>query len=465
MKKGKSIGEKRDVPGNRSKVLLKLRYEYVPKGVSYATPIFIASGKEALVKDVDGNEYLDFASGISTLNLGYCNDEISLAVKEQMHKYLHSCFQVLMYEPYVQLAKKLTEVTPGDFPKQVLLVNSGAEAVENAVKIARRSTGRQGLITFENAFHGRTYIAMGLTSQVKNYKLGFGPFDPMIQRYPYAYTYRAPFKTSDADYAQWCVKQIEDGFRTYMAAEEIAAIIVEPFLGEGGYVIPPKEFLQGLRRLCDQHHIVFIVDEIQSGMGRTGKLWAVEHFDVVPDILLAAKTLGGGLVLSAVVGRKDVMDSVNEGGIGGTFGGNPLSCIAALKTLEIIERDKLLDRATIIGNYAKNRLAAMTDKYSLIGDVRGLGCAIGIEFVKDRDTKESAEVEVARIRQKCLERGLIILSAGAFHNVLRFMFPLIIEEPELDMGLSILDDAIREVNAESISIHPLNRYNEIGRVM
>jgi 4-aminobutyrate aminotransferase/(S)-3-amino-2-methylpropionate transaminase len=442
------IGEKRDVPGNRSKELLTLRNEYVPKGVSYATPVFIASGKEALIKDVDGNEYLDFASGISTLNLGHCNDEISLAIKEQMEKYLHSCFQVVMYEPYVHLAKKLAEVTPGDFPKQVLLVNSGAEAVENAVKIARRSTGRQGLIAFENAFHGRTSMAMGLTSQVKNYKLGFGPFDPSIQRYPYAYTYRAPFKTTDAEYGKWCVKQIENGFITYMPAEETAAIIVEPFLGEGGYVIPPREFLQGLRQLCDEYSILLIADEIQSGMGRTGKLWAVEHFGVVPDILLTAKTLGGGLVLSAVVGRKEIMDSVDAGGIGGTFGGNPLSCVAALKTLEIIERDKLLDRATELGKYAMSRLMAMSDKYSLIGEVRGLGCAIGIEFVKDRETKEPAEKEVTRIRQKCLERGLITLSAGALHNVLRLMFPLIIKENELERGLSILDNAIKEVSAE-----------------
>jgi 4-aminobutyrate aminotransferase / (S)-3-amino-2-methylpropionate transaminase / 5-aminovalerate transaminase len=448
MKKGQLIGEKRDLPGDKSAELLKLRNEYVPRGVSYATPIFIASGKESVIEDVDGNQYLDFASGISTLNLGYCNDEIGQAIKEQMNNYLHSCFQVVMYEPYVKLAQKLAEVTPGNFPKQTMLVNSGAEAVENAVKIARLSTGRRGVIAFEHAFHGRTSMAMGLTSQVKNYKLGFGPFDPAILRYPYAYTYRASFKTTEAEYGKWCIKQIENGFKTQMPAEEIAAVIVEPFLGEGGYVIPPQEFLQGLRQLCDKYGILFIADEIQSGMGRTGKLWAVEHFDIVPDILLAAKTLGGGLVLSAVVGKKEIMESVEIGGIGGTFGGNPLSCVAALKTFEIIERDKLLERATKIGKYARNRLIAISDKYSLIGDVRGLGCAIGIEFVKDRETKEPAEKEVTRIKQKCLERGLITLPAGALHNVLRLMFPIIIKEQELDTGLDILEVAIKEVNAE-----------------
>ena len=451
MERGKLVGEKRNVPGERSADLLEARNRYVPRGVSYATPVFIASGKGALIEDVDGNEYLDFASGISTLNLGHRNDEISLAITEQMQRYLHTCFQVLMYEPYVQLAKKLAEVTPGDFAKQVLLVNSGSEAVENAVKIARRSTGRRGLIAFEHAFHGRTFMAMGLTSQVENYKLGFGPFDPTIQRYPYAYTYRAPFKTTDAEYGRWCVKQIENGFKTHMSAKETAAIIVEPFLGEGGYVIPPKEFLQGLRRLCDEHGIVLIADEIQSGMGRTGKLWAVEHFGVVPDILLAAKTLGGGLVLSAVVGRKEIMDSVDAGGIGGTFGGNPLSCVAALKTFEIIERDKLLERAAALGDISKRRLIKMADKYALIGDVRGLGCAIGIEFVKDRETKAPAAEEVARVRRKCLERGLITLSAGALHNVLRLMFPLVIKDNELETGLRILEDAIKEVTEESAS--------------
>jgi 4-aminobutyrate aminotransferase/(S)-3-amino-2-methylpropionate transaminase len=451
MKRGRLVGEKRDVPGKKSAELLDVRNRYIPRGVSYATPIFIDSGKGALVKDVDGNEYLDFTSGISALNLGHSNDEISLAIKEQIQKYLHTCFQVVMYEPYVKLAKRLTEVTPGDFAKQVLLVNSGAEAVENAVKIARRSTSRRGIIAFEHAFHGRTFMALGLTSQAENYKLGFGPFDPMIQRYPYAYAYRAPFKTTDAEFGRWCVKQVENGFKTYMSSNDTAAIIVEPFLGEGGYVIPPKEFLQGLRELCDRYGILLIVDEIQSGMGRTGKLWAVEHFGVVPDILLAAKTLGGGLVLSAVIGRKEIMDSVDVGGIGGTFGGNPLSCVAALKTLEIIERDSLLERATVLGDFAKNRLTVMAGKYNLIGDVRGLGCAIGIEFVKDKETKAPATEEVTKIRQRCLEYGLMTLSAGSFHNVLRLMFPLIIKDNELETGLCILENAIKEVAVESVS--------------
>jgi len=443
MNKGKKVGEERALPGEKSAELLGLTNEYVPKGVFHVAPIFISKGKGALVEDVDGNEYLDFATGISALTVGHCNDEVVSIVKEQADKYLHTCFHVLMYESYVRLAKKLTEITPGNFPKQVFLVNSGAEAVENAVKIARRYTGRYGIIAFEHAFHGRTAIAMGLTSQVKYYKFGFGPFDAGIQRFPYAYTYRAPFKITDAEYGEYCVRRIEDSFKTYMPAEAIAAIIVEPILGEGGYVVPPVEFLKGLRRICDDYGILLIADEVQSGMGRTGKMWAIEHFHVVPDMLLAAKSLGGGLVISAVVGRKDVMNSVDAGGLGSTFGGNPLSCVAALKTIEVIEQDKLLDRATKLGKMVRGRFEGMKEKYGIIGDVRGLGCIIGIEFVKDRETKEPAAKELGEIRKNCFEHGLITMSCGVLHNVLRVMFPVVIKEDELEKGLDILEDAIR----------------------
>jgi 4-aminobutyrate aminotransferase/(S)-3-amino-2-methylpropionate transaminase len=443
MSKGKGIGEKRDLPGMKSAELLRLRDQYVPKGVYHIAPIFVEKGKGALVVDVDGNEYIDFCSGISTLNIGHCNDEVISAIKEQADKYLHTCFHTLMYESYVNLAKKLTEITPGSFPKQVLLTNSGAEAVENAIKIARRYTGRRGIIAFENAFHGRTALTMGLTSQVKYYKYGFGPFDPSIQRFSYAYSYRAPFGIDADKYADYCVKKIEDSFKTYTPAEETAAIIVEPVLGEGGYVAPPAGFIKGLRRICDEYNMLLIADEVQSGMGRTGKMWAIEHYDVVPDILLSAKGLGGGLVISAVVGRKDIMDSVDTGGIGTTFGGNPLSCVAALKTVEIIQ--SLLPQATRLGKFTTDRLNQMKQKYDLIGDVRGLGCMIGIEFVKDRSTKEPAADEVKKIQQKCCERGLLIMTCGPLHNVFRLMFPLVISEDDIEKGLDIFEDTIKNV--------------------
>jgi len=445
MSKGKKVGEKRDLPGTKSAELLELRNQYVPKGVFQIAPIFIEKGKGAIVEDVDGNEYIDFCAGISTLSLGHCNDEVIAAIREQAGKHLHTCFHVLMYEPYVRLAKKLTEITPGSFPKQVLLANSGAEAVENAVKIARRYTGRRGIIAFEHAFHGRTALAMGLTSQVKYYKYGFGPFDPNIQRFPYAYSYRAPFNLKDDEYGEYCVKKIEDSFKTYTPSEEIAAMIVEPVLGEGGFIAPPPVFLKGLRRICDEYKILLVADEVQSGMGRTGKMWAVEHYDVVPDILLSAKGLGGGLVISAIVGRKEVMDSVDIGGIGGTFGGNPLSCVAALKTIEVIEKNDLLAKATYLGNITKNRLNNIKQKYNLIGDVRGLGSMIGVELVKNRVTKEPASEETTKIRKRCHEYGLLIMSCGALHNVFRIMFPLTIKDIELEMGLDIFEDSIKEV--------------------
>jgi 4-aminobutyrate aminotransferase/(S)-3-amino-2-methylpropionate transaminase len=446
MSKGKKPGKKRELPGVKSAELLKLRNQYVPRGVFQIGPIFIEKGKGAIVEDVDGNEYIDFCAGISTLSVGHCNDEVITAVKEQADKHLHTCFHVLMYESYIKLAQKLAEITPGDFPKQVLLVNSGAEAVENAVKIARRYTGRRGIIAFEHAFHGRTSLAMGLTSQVKYYKYGFGPFDSSIQRFPYPYSYRAPFDMDENKYAEYCVQKIEDSFRTYSPSEEYAAVIVEPVLGEGGFVPPPVSFLKGLRRICDEYKILLIADEVQSGMGRTGKMWAVEHHNVVPDILLSAKGLGGGLVISAVIGRKEVMDSVDIGGIGGTFGGNPLSCVAALKTIEVIENNNLLTRATYLGNITKDRLNVMKQKYSLIGDVRGLGSMMGVELVKNRATKEPASEETAKIRNRCHEYGLLIMTAGALHNVFRFMFPLVIDENELELGLKIFENSVNELS-------------------
>ena len=446
MSNGAKVGEERVLPGKKSAELLSVRNEYVPKGIFQVVPTFIARGKGALVEDVDGNEYIDFAGGISVLNAGHCHDEVVSAIKEQADKYLHTSFNVLMYESYVKLAKKLAEITPGNFSKQVLMVNSGAEGIENAVKIARRYTGRYGIIAFEHAFHGRTTLTMSLTSQVRYYKYGFGPFDPGVQRFPYAYTYRAPFKTSDAEYAEYCVKRIEDGFRTYMAAESIAAIIVEPLLGEGGYVLPPLDFIKGLRRICDENGILLISDEIQSGMGRTGKMWAIEHFDVVPDILVASKSLGGGLVIAATIASKDIMESVDTGGIGGTFGGNPLSCVAALKVLEIYEREKLVDRSNKLGNIARDRLDGMKEKCNIIGDVRGAGLGIGIELVKNRETKEPAPGETKEILGKCHAHGLILMSCGALHNVIRIMAPLVIKEDELVKGLDILEDTIKEVN-------------------
>lgn len=446
MGKGAGIGERRKVPGEKSAELIKLWDKYVPKAVFRTVPIFVVEGKGALVKDVDGNKYIDFTSGLCVLNVGHQNDKIVRAINEQVGKLSNLCVHVAPHELYLRLAKKLAEITPGNFPKQVLLTNSGAEAVENSIKVARKYTGRRGVIAFEHAFHGRTYLGMGLTSGIK-FKHGFGPFDPSIVRFPYAYTYRAPFQVSDADYGNYCVKTIEDSFNTYMPADEIAALIVEPVAGEGGYIVPPAEFIRGLRKLCDNYGIILIIDEIQTGIGRTGKMWAVEHFGVLPDILLSAKSLGGGMVLSATIGRKEIMDSVDAGGLGGTFGGNPLACVAALKVIEVIEQEKLLSRATKLGHMAKSRLDDIKERYDIIGDVRGLGCMVGVELVMNRATKEPAAEKTSAIIKRCCEHGLIIMSCGALRNILRLMFPLVIEEDELSKGLDILEDAIKEANA------------------
>ena len=444
----KKVGEERVLPGKKAGKLLELREEYIPKAIYQIGPLFVARAKGALVEDVDGNEYLDFVAGVAALNIGHCHEKVVSALKEQEDKYLHTAFNILMYESYVKLAKKLVEITPGNFPKQVVFKNSGSEAIEDSVKIARRYTGKYNIIAFEGAFHGRTQTAAALTSQVKNYKFGFGPLDPGVHRFPYAYGYRAPFGLTDVEYGEYCVKRIEDSFKSYIAPEETAAIIFEPLLGEGGYVIPPAEFVKGLRMLCDKYGLLLIVDEIQSGMGRTGKMWAIEHFDVVPDILVVAKSLGGGTIISATVARKDMLDVIGVGGLGGTLGGNPVSCVAALKTIEVIEQEKLLDRATKLGKIAKGRLEGMKEKYDIVGDVRGIGLSLGIEFVRNRETKEPAAEETAEALRKCHAQGLIIASCGTFKNVIRIIPPIVIEEDDLERGLDILEAAVREVNRE-----------------
>ena len=430
-------------PGTKSNELMKLRDKYVPKAVYNVTPIFVAESEGAVMKDVDGNEYIDFVSGISSLNVGHRDPEVMKAVKEQLEKYLHLCFHVTSYEPYVRLAEKLATITPGNFEKKVVLVNSGAEAVENAVKVARRYTGRPTIVAFEYAFHGRTGLAMGLTGSVHPYKYGFGPLDPAIHRTPYAYCYRCSFGLEYPTCNMKCVEYIRDTFAVHLSPDEVAAIIVEPIQGEGGFIVPPKEFMQGLRKVCDENDILLIADEVQSGAGRTGKMFAVEHHNVVPDMITMAKSLGGGLPLAAVIGKKDLMDSVHVGGLGGTFGGNPLSCVAGLKTVELAQQ--LLENAERLGKFLMRRLKEMYEKYEIIGDVRGVGLMAGVELVKDRKTKEPAKEERNKILTECCQNGLIIIGAGAYKNVVRFLSPLNISEDLLSKGLDIFEKSTKKV--------------------
>ncbi|MFW6150470.1 MAG: aspartate aminotransferase family protein, partial [Chloroflexota bacterium] len=404
---GAMIGQERQVPGPAGRELLQRRERCVSRALGNPT-LFVSRAKGSRVWDVDGNEYLDFTGGICCVNTGHCSEPVVKAVQEQVATYNHTFAPWHMYESYIQLAEKLIQVTPGDFDKRVLLFNSGAEAVENAVKAARRYTGRYNVLAFERGFHGRTWLAMSLTSGVRNYKYGFGLSDIGIYRAPYPYEYRCPYDLSDASCTGACLDRIREMDKTTVSLDSFAAAIIEPVQGEGGYIPAPPAFIQGLRHICDEYGIVFIDDSIQTGMGRTGRLWAIEHSDVVPDILVAAKSLAGGLVLSAVVGNKEVLDATNPGGLGGTFGGNPASCVAAVKVLEQIESEGLVHRAAHLGEVAMKRLLHVQGRYTPVGDVRGLGSMIGIELVQDQRTKEPAGAETRRVVTTCRERGLLL---------------------------------------------------------
>ena len=433
------------IPGPNSQELLEKKQKYVAKGISNGTPLFIDKAEGALMTDVDGNTFIDFYGGIGVINAGHCPQPVVKAIQDQAEKLLHSCFMVTMYDSFVDLDQKITEITPGDFEKKTALVNSGAEAVENAVKIARAYTKRTGIIAFEMAFHGRTNMAMALTSKVKPYKHGFGPFVPDVYKMPSAYCYRCYYRSSYPGCGMQCLQQFDRFFAAEVAPESIAAMIIEPVQGEGGFIVPPKEFLPGLKKIADQHGILLIVDEVQTGFGRTGKMFASEQFGVVPDIMTMAKSIAAGLPLSAVVGKAEIMDAPGPGQLGGTFAGNPLSCAAALATIDYIEQEQLPHKAEKIGSVVMDRLKDMQEKYSLIGDVRGLGAMIGIELVKDRQTQEPAKEETGRIVQECLEQGLIIISAGVYGNVVRMLMPLVITDEQLEQALNILDNAFAKV--------------------
>ncbi len=430
-----------EVPGPKSQELMKLRQQYVARGPANVTPVFVEKAKGALITDVDGNEYIDFAGGIGVINVGHCSDEVVNAVKEQAEKFIHPCFHVTMYEPYVKLARKLAEITPGDFPKKTMLANSGAEAVENAVKIARKYTGKMGIISLECAFHGRTLMTMSLTSKVKPYKFGFGPFAPETYKIPSAYCYRCAFNSTYSECGMHCVEHLERFFIAEFPAEHVAAVIAEPVQGEGGFIVQPKEFIQGIKKICEDNDILYISDEVQAGFARTGKMFAIEHFDVEPDLITMSKSLAGGMPLSAVTGRAEVMDAPAPGEIGGTFGGNPLSCVAALEVIGKIERENLTRRSTEIGERMLNRLKEMQEKYPVIGDVRGLGAMVAVELVKDPQTKEPNKELTAKVARACYEKGLIVMSAGIYSNVLRFLTPLVITDNQLDQGMDILEKA------------------------
>lgn len=428
--------------------LVARRERAVAKGVGNLAPIFAQSAKGAVVTDVEGREYIDFVGGIGVNNAGHCHPKVVAAVKEQAERLMHGCFHITMYEPYVELCEKLAALTPGSFAKKAVLLNSGAEAVENAIKIARYATGRQGVVAFETGFHGRTLLAMSLTSKVKPYKFGFGPFAPEIYRMPYAYCYRCPFGREYPSCGIQCAEHLRDFFIGNVASENVAALIVEPICGEGGFITPPPEYFPRLKAICEEFGIVFIADEIQTGAGRTGTMFAMEQWGVEPDLVTTAKSMGGGMPISAVVGKAEIMDAVHPGGLGGTYGGNPVSCASALAVLKAFEEEKLLDTANALGEKVRARFESWRKDIPLVGDVRGKGPMLAIELVTDRAAKTPAAAAAKEVSRLCVEKGLLLLSCGNFGNVLRTLMPLVITDEQLERGLSILEQSLREASAD-----------------
>ncbi|MBI4399400.1 4-aminobutyrate--2-oxoglutarate transaminase [Candidatus Micrarchaeota archaeon] len=440
----KSISLKTKIPGPKSKQLLKRKLRSVPAAFPTLTPIFIKKGRGAIVEDVDGNKFIDFSGGIGALNTGHSNSEIVKEVKKQAEDFFHTCFVVVGYEQYVKLCEKLNSIVPIRKAKTCLF-NSGAEAVENAIKIARKYTGKQAIVSFDYGFHGRTLMTLSLTGKVKPYKLGFGPFAPETYKLPYPYVYRRPRDMGENEYVDYLIESVENEFFKGVAdPENIAAIIMEPVAGEGGFIAPPKRYVQKLVRLCKENDILFIADEVQTGFGRTGKMFASEHFGIEPDIITMAKSLSSGLPLSAVSGRKEVMDSVHEGGLGTTFGGNPLSCASALATIDFIERNKLAKKAQKIGKIVIDRFTYMQANSKYIGNIRGLGAMCALEFVKDRKSMEPYKELTKEVTKKAYENGLILLSAGLLGNDIRTLMPLVITDEQLEEGLDVLEKVVLE---------------------
>lgn len=431
-----------DWPGPRSRELQQLRDQYVSRGMSSTMPVYAASGRGATLTDVDGRTYIDFATGISVMNVGHGHPRVVAAIQEQTGALVHSGAPVMMPEAYIHLAHRLCEITPGRFPKKALLINSGAEAIENAIKIVRQATGRPAVISFHNSFHGRTLMSMTLTGKVSPYRQNFGPWAPEVYQVPFPYEYRRPAGMAAESLGGSCVQAIRDLFNTTVPADRVAGILVEPVQGEGGFVVPPPDFLPGLRRLCSEHQIPLIADEVQTGFGRTGKMFGIEHSGVEPDLIVLAKTLGGGLPLGAVVGRSELMDATNPGGLGGTFGGNAVACAAALAVIDVLFDERLPERGARLGERALVRMRSWGERFNLIGDVRGIGAMIAMELVSDRATREPATAKTNQILRYCHEHGLVLLKAGLYDNVIRLLFPLMIGEDELDRGMDILEEAL-----------------------
>jgi len=430
------------IPGPRSKALMARREAAVVRGAYHATPVFVAKAEGAVIEDVDGNRLIDFAGGIGCLNTGHRAPAVIDALRRQLDRFLHTSFNVLPYESYIAVCEKLNTLAPVKGPKKTILLNTGAEAVENAIKIARSYTKRPAIICFEDAFHGRTYMAMATTSKTHPYKAGFEPFPSDVYRIPYAYCFRCSYSLKYPSCEVFCARHIEDTFKRVVAAESVAAVIVEPILGEGGFVTPPAEFYPTLAEICRRYGILLIADEVQTGFARTGAMFACERLGLEPDLVTMAKSLTGGLPMGAVTGRAEIMDAPAVGQLGGTFGGNPLACEAALAVIETIEKENLCERADLLGERFRERSAKWQARWELIGEVRGLGAMQALELVRSKATREPADEETRQVSQYCYEHGLITITAGSYGNIIRLLMPLVITDAQMDEAMDILEAAL-----------------------
>lgn len=443
------------IPGSRSQALMRRRDAAVPQAVYHATPVFISKAEGAVIEDVDGNRLIDFAGGIGCINTGHRAPSVIDAIRRQLDRFLHTSVNVLPYESYVTLAERLNALTPGRFAKKTIFVNTGAEAVENAIKIARFYTKRPAIIAFEDAFHGRTYMAMAATSKTHPYKAGFEPFPGDVYRIPYAYCFRCSYSLQYPSCEVHCARHLEDTFKRVVAAESVAAVIVEPILGEGGFVTPPAEFYPTLSEICRKHGILLIADEVQTGFARAGATFACERFGLEPDLIVMAKSLGGGLPLAAVTGRSEIMDAPGAGQLGGTFAGNPAACEAALAVLDLLEKENLNARANQLGEMFRKRASEWQGRWELVGEVRGLGAMQALELVRSRTTREPADTETKEISQFCYEHGLITITAGSYGNVIRLLMPIVITDAQFDEGLDVLEAALASVAEKKSAVAQL----------
>ena len=438
------------IPGPASQALQQRKVAAVAAGVSTGLPVYVTEASGGILRDADGNQLIDFGSGIAVTTVGNGNQRIIDAVTEQITAFTHTCFMVTPYEPYIAVAEKLNELTPGDHEKRSALFNSGAEAVENAVKIARHVTGRQAIVAFDHAYHGRTNLTLAMTAKNMPYKNKFGPFASELYRVPMAYPYRWPGgpKACESDSFDYITDQIH----AQIGEDNTAAVIIEPIQGEGGFIVPPAGFLKELAAWCKEHDILFIADEVQSGFCRTGDWFASDFEGIVPDLITTAKGIAGGMPLAAVTGRADLMDAIHPGGLGGTYGGNPVACAAALASIETMEAEGLAGRAREIGEVLTRRLNALGERHHQVGEVRGRGAMIAMELVEDRETKAPAAALTGAINKACHARGLVTLTCGTLGNVFRFLPPLTISDPLLNEGLDLLEEAFDEATSAAAGV-------------